>query len=232
VVFETPLPGFPDTEKPDRENQDHKYLTNTENKLILNSPSEVQLSIPRESSASALPATAKNPNGISAISIDWRPRDNFADMLAFAGLKDYPWEDDLPEFVLFRLGHDERMSQGSWEHKFVQTLKRNSYQRSVAGNKPTQIPVDWEPPRDVVAALLQRGMTHKFLDDQLLEFVSFWRDAGNYASSWTAKFIKHVNRQHELRAQARDSPTTAFDRLTDTSWAKGLVKDSDAELFE
>jgi uncharacterized protein YdaU (DUF1376 family) len=169
-----------------------------------------------------LPATKPNQNGTFAMFLDWQPGDQFDQLLRYARLANYPWEDELPEFVLYRLGQSERMSQGSWEHKFIQSLKRNAAQRNQAGNEPTQIPVDWEPDREIVAALLANGITRKFLDSELLTFTAFWRDAGNFHRSWNAKFIDHVQRNWAQQPNVRPS---TFDNLTDRSWAVGVVPD-------
>ena len=185
----------------------------------LNSPKNGTRNLPLESTNNQ-PLPAARASCVFAMTLDWKPGERFADMLALAGLKNYPWEDELSEFILYRLGHSDRMSQGSWEHKFIQTLKRNAVRRTQQGNEPTQIPVDWQPPRDVVAALIANGISRRFLDDASLEFVSFWRDAGNYAQSWTAKFIQHVSAQ--WARYVPPAPST-FDNLTDRSWAAGIV---------
>lgn len=190
--------------------------------------SEPSVEPPLEPVGGAIPSASvdqlspptRNPNGTFAVSIDWRPSDKFGDLLAFAGLANYPWEDDLPEFVLYRLGQGEQLSQGGWEHRFIQTIKRNAAYRMQRGNDPLPLPTDWTPSNECVVALLRLGIPQTFLDDALRSFAIFWRDAGTAHRSWNAKFIEHA--QYIWRSQPQAQPT-AFDRLTDRGWADGIV---------
>lgn len=175
--------------------------------------------IPGASTDQPLPPT-QHPNGIFPMFIDWRPGPRFCDSLRLASLTECLWEDDLPEFILYRLGKSEVMSQGSWEHRFIQRLKVNEVARSRSGNEPTRLPLNWRPDRMISSALLSNGITQKFLDDALLEFNAFWCEDGSFARSWSAKFIQHVQLKWSQRQPERVS---AFESLTDRSWAAGLV---------
>lgn len=167
------------------------------------------------------PAPAQHKNLNFRISIDWQPGKQFPELLSFAGLPaNYSWQDELPEFVLYRLGQSEQLSQGAWEHRFIQTLKRNTVHRSLRGNDPAPLPNDWRPSNECVTALMRNGISQRFLDNELFNFAIFWRDAGTPHRSWNAKFIDYVKNAWRNQPQEQAS---AFDRLTDTNWAAGLV---------
>jgi hypothetical protein len=201
-------------------NGDIEVVNQLHSNSPVNSPmnSPVREKIPREDFETESPSP-RNPNGPFSMFREWLPGERFADSLSMANLPDYPWQDDLPEFILYRLGQTESMSQGSWEHKFIQTLKRNDVHRARSGNEPTRLPLNWQPDRLIVAALRNSGIAQQFIDDTLLAFTAFWNDDDSCARSWNAKFIEHVQWKW---VQRRPTEKTFLEKHFDRSWAIGL----------
>lgn len=192
-----PLPDLPDTAKPDRANQDHKYLTNTEFKLTLNSAStgRVRSEVPREAS----PSTSGTPDGGEsfAMFVDWFPRDQFSGLLLRAGISPtYPWDEDLLDFWLYRIGKGEQFTQAQWEHKFFQNVSRNKQYRAAA-SKP--IAIDWQPTEQFWAHIADLGIDVDFARALVPEFILYWSDAGGSKPSWTSTFLESVKTRWQFR---------------------------------
>ncbi|HEY8384887.1 MAG TPA: DnaT-like ssDNA-binding domain-containing protein [Porticoccaceae bacterium] len=75
---------------------------------------------------------------------------------------------------------------------------------------------DWVPAPDVVAQLVQYGIPHDFIEQQIAEFVTYWSERREPRHSWNAKFLKHVLRlwrEEEARSAQRGRET-----LMDPLW--------------
>jgi hypothetical protein len=57
------------------------------------------------------------------------------------------------------------------------------------------IGTSWQPSQDAVRQLSQLGVTHVFAEQQIPQFVAYWRDRNVPRHSWESKFIKEVWRQ-------------------------------------
>ncbi|MCK9468226.1 MAG: DnaT-like ssDNA-binding domain-containing protein [Porticoccaceae bacterium] len=184
----------------------------------LNTVSGLAGGVPPNSVRARSPAS---PPGCFELQLDWKPGPDFPELLRFAGIPpDYPWEDDLGEFVLYRRATGETFNQGIWEKKLIATLKHNQAKRLQAGREPTRIDRDWSPSAECVTGLASLGIPRSFVADSVLGFVTFWREAGQAKHSWNAAFIDHVRSRW---AAAPPSQPGGFESLTDTSWAAGLV---------
>jgi hypothetical protein len=53
----------------------------------------------------------------------------------------------------------------------------------------------WQPSQDAVRQLSQLGVTQSFAEQQIPQFVAYWRDRNVPRHSWESKFIKEVWRQ-------------------------------------
>ncbi|MBB3169645.1 DnaT-like ssDNA-binding domain-containing protein [Simiduia aestuariiviva] len=53
----------------------------------------------------------------------------------------------------------------------------------------------WQPGEEVYAQLAQHNIPQQFARAQIPEFVTYWRDQGQAAHSWNAKFIQQVLRK-------------------------------------
>lgn len=107
-------------------------------------------------------------------------------------------------------------------------------QHATTENPPPPVPIrtigDWNPKPAVVDALCSRlhSVPRQFVDEQILEFRTYWGDRGGSADSWDAKFLQRCSGEwkrngHTWRAAPKPIETgSAFDRLQDRSWAAGL----------
>ena len=65
---------------------------------------------------------------------------------------------------------------------------------------------EWQPSQDAFRQLSQLGVPRHFVQEQVAQFVAYWRDRNEPRYSWESKFIKEVIRQwreEESRQNAR-----------------------------
>lgn len=177
----------------------------------------------------------------TAMHADWRPsHDAMILLVRHAGINQAFVEDAIPEFVLY---WQERGEVGrTWNSKFIQHVKRQWARYTSAlehDTEPTRLPANWQPGNDVYDVLRLANIDIHFAEQQVPEFVLFWKESNRVHSSWNTKFLQHVKhhwaRQHALAAPATQvshhagqqttaNPGTTRDRslvqdLTDRSWA-------------
>src|SRR5690606_33273314 len=51
------------------------------------------------------------------------------------------------------------------------------------------------PSADAVQILQRSGVSPTFIEDAVPEFLLYWRERGEAASTWNSKFIAHIRRQ-------------------------------------
>lgn len=171
----------------------------------------------------------------------WRPsRDALELLVKHAGINQAFVEDAIPEFVLY---WQERGEVGrTWNSKFIQHVKRQwaRYTSTLEHDtEPRRLPENWQPSKDVYDVLRLANIDIHFAQQQVPEFVLFWKESNRVHSSWNTKFLQHVKhhwaRQHALASPATQvthhagqqqtaQPGTTRDRslledLTDRSWA-------------
>lgn len=91
-------------------------------------------------------------------------------------------------------------------------------------NRPNKfgMKLDWEPSPHVYQQLTLRGMTEKFITDQLDGFRTYWVNNGSrHQGGWDAAFMAHVRRQWEYRKANPPKDEDPVERMTDRSWAEG-----------
>ena len=66
---------------------------------------------------------------------------------------------------------------------------------NTAPNSAKTIGTSWQPSQDAVRQLSQLGVTQTFAEQQIPQFVAYWRDRNVPRHSWESKFIKEVWRQ-------------------------------------
>jgi hypothetical protein len=169
---------------------------------------------------------------------DWQPSDDALQILERAGINREFIDDTVPEFILYwreRGGND-----GTWNSKFIAHIRRQwaRYENALEyDQEPRPIPANWQPSEDVYDILRMATIDIAFACELLPEFILFWRDTGTPQRSWNTKFLQHIKYQwatrHHLTGAnyagsaiatgAAATPRNAFERLTDRSWASGIV---------
>ncbi|UTW44787.1 hypothetical protein KFE80_10335 [bacterium SCSIO 12696] len=178
-----------------------------------------------------------------SMSPDWRPSQDAMEILTRqAGISKHFVEDAIPEFVLYWCERGEASS--TWNSRFILHIKKQ-WARFTAVIKsdaePRPINTDWQPDDTVYDVLALANIDRQFAEQQVAEFVLYWRDTGRVESSWNTRFLQNVKRQwarqntlpdaspastassHER--QQRPNRTggsrgrSAVQQLTDRSWA-------------
>jgi DnaT-like ssDNA binding protein len=174
----------------------------------------------------------------------WYPSIDALQILERTGISREFIEDTIPEFVLY--WRERGDNTGTWNSKFVAHIRRQWARYSNAlehDQEPRPIAANWQPSEDVYDILRMANIDIQFACELLPEFILFWRDAGTPQRSWNTKFLQHIKYQWATRhhltsvagvqragyslatgAAAAVAPSNAFERLTDRSWASGLVE--------
>ena len=178
----------------------------------------------------------------TAMHNQWRPsRDALEVLVKHASISLAFVEDSIPEFVVY---WQERGDVGrTWNSKFIQHVKRQWMRYNSAlehDTEPKRIPDNWQPSKDVFDVLKLANIDLKFAQQQVAEFLLYWRDSNQLLASWNTKFLQHVKfhwaKQHALTTvnsqqvnpharqqfnnptgRTRDSSLT--EQLNDRSWA-------------
>lgn len=171
--------------------------------------------------------------GTAPIEAAWLPSEDAMEILLRTGISRAFIEDAVPEFVLY---WRERGEAGStWNSRFIAHVRRQwaRYRHSLHhDDEPRPLPPDWQPSEDVFDILRLANIDADFAREQLAEFSLFWRDVGTPQRSWNSKFLQHIKYQwahrhhmrlHHAGTDPTDQRSTAFQRLTDRSWAAGIV---------
>lgn len=140
----------------------------------------------------------------TAMHSQWRPsKDALEVLVKHASISLAFVEDSIPEFVVY---WQERGDVGrTWNSKFIQHVKRQWMRYSSAlehDTEPKRIPDNWQPSKDVYDVLKLANIDLTFAQQQVTEFVLFWRDSNQVYASWNTKFLQHVKyhwaKQHAL----------------------------------
>jgi hypothetical protein len=78
--------------------------------------------------------------------------------------------------------------QPAANHPATQAANNTPHSAKTIGNS-------WQPSQDAVRQLSQLGVTQSFAEQQIPQFVAYWRDRNVPRHSWESKFIKEVWRQ-------------------------------------
>ncbi|MFT3931903.1 MAG: DnaT-like ssDNA-binding domain-containing protein [Spongiibacteraceae bacterium] len=187
---------------------------------------------------------SREPENIGRPENAWRPSADALQILERAGINHDFIEDAIPEFVLYwrERGHND----GTWNSKFIAHVRKQwaRFENALAHEQePRPISANWQPSEDVYDILRMANIDFQFACEVLPEFILFWRDAGTPQRSWNTKFLQHVKYQWATRHHMngglngapnragsaiaagtdRAAPSNAFERLTDRSWASGIV---------
>lgn len=178
----------------------------------------------------------------TAMHSQWRPsRDALEVLVKHAAISLAFVEDAIPEFVVY---WQERGEIGrTWNSKFIQHVKRQWMRYSSAlehDTEPRRLPDNWQPSKDVYDVLKLANIDLNFAQQQLPEFILFWRDSNQVHASWNTKFLQHVKyhwaKQHALttfnsqqvnqhagqqlpHSSGRTKDRSLTEQLNDRSWA-------------
>ena len=64
-----------------------------------------------------------------------------------------------------------------------------------------RIPEQWRPDTAVIAQLQQQGVAAQFIQDNVDEFVFYWRERNEASHAWSSKFIQHITRRWQTHQQ-------------------------------
>ncbi|MDY0006198.1 MAG: DnaT-like ssDNA-binding domain-containing protein [Spongiibacteraceae bacterium] len=172
---------------------------------------------------------------------DWQPAPEVFEILERDGINRNFIEDAIPEFIL--LWRERGSFQRNWSSLFVQHIRKQwaRYRQALTNEQELGcLPASWQPSAAVFDILAMASIDPAFARRLIPEFVLFWHDSGEAHRSWNSKFLQHVKYQwatqhqltghHHAGQRYADQPgaqgaQTIFDRLTDRSWAAGLVED-------
>ena len=175
----------------------------------------------------------------NSLTTEWQPSDDAIEILTRAGISRDFIEDAVPEFVLYWRERGE--ASGTWNSRFIAHIRRQwaKYNQTlILDYEPRPIEADWQPNEDVYDILRLANIDLAFARQLVPEFVLFWRDTKEIQRSWNTKFLQHVKYQWATRHQMeqryagqpvshqsanRENPS-AFQQLTDRSWAEGIVE--------
>lgn len=74
-------------------------------------------------------------------------------------------------------------------------VSNRSAQTAPKANSAKTIGSSWQPSEDCLRQLAQLGVTNEFAQQQIPQFVAYWRERNIPRHSWEAKYIKEVWRQ-------------------------------------
>lgn len=173
---------------------------------------------------------------------NWRPSQDAVDILVRqAEISANFIEDAIPEFILYWRERGEHSS--TWNSRFIAHVKRQWARYTSAletDTEPRPLPADWRPQEAVYDVLALANIDRAFAEQQVPEFVLFWRDTGRVESSWNTRFLQYVKRQWAYRSYTKATSTATggnhakgqrpyssdstrtrelADDLTDRSWA-------------
>lgn len=175
----------------------------------------------------------------TAMHTEWRPSVDATEILVQqAAISANFIEDAIPEFVLYWCERGERSS--TWNSRFILHVKRQ-WARFTAitqsDSEPRAINADWQPDETVFDVLALANIDRQFAEQQIPEFVLYWKDTGRVESSWNTRFLQQVKRQwaaqsampttasnsNETRQRSYQSGSSrnrsVVEQLTDRSWA-------------
>lgn len=76
-----------------------------------------------------------------------------------------------------------------------QVTQKPAYQTAVNPTSAKTIGGSWQPSDDALRQLAQLGVTRQFAQQQIPQFVAYWRERNVPRHSWESKYIKEVWRQ-------------------------------------
>ncbi|MGS2724740.1 DnaT-like ssDNA-binding domain-containing protein [Porticoccus sp. GXU_MW_L64] len=155
-------------------------------------------------------ARENRTNREASMTPQWRPSQDAMDILTTqAGISEHFIEDAIPEFVLYWCERGERSS--TWNSRFILHIKKQ-WARFTAviknDSEPRAISADWQPDDTVYDVLALANIDRQFAENQVAEFVLYWKDTGRVENSWNTRFLQNVKRQWERHNTPADVSTS------------------------
>ncbi len=178
------------------------------------------------------------------MSADWYPSEDALEILERDKINTAFIEDAVPEFILY--WRQRGVTSRTWCSTFIEHIRRQwaKYTEAVTDSEPKAMSSDWQPSDDVFDILQLATIDSDFAQALMPEFVLFWKDAKTAHRSWNTKFLQHVKYHWALRhsptahhganqnasqsghyQQNKEAKGSLIQRLTDRSWAKGIVEE-------
>lgn len=151
------------------------------------------------------------------MSADWKPSIDAYSILEHAGISHSFIEDAVPEFVLY--WRETGLKTSTWNTKFIAHIRRQwaKFEAAVEHDAtPKILPADYQPSEEVYEVLEMANIDSAFAQDQIKEFVLYWRERKEVSASWHTKFLQHIKYKWSHREEDKGD---FIERVTDRSWA-------------
>ena len=119
-------------------------------------------------------------------SADWKPSQATLQKLTKHGL-------EMPEIDLLLRKFKEHpdYKKDARNTRFVKFAMLRAGQGLATVTPEQPIPIDWWPSKETIEAVVSRtGITENEISDLVPEFVLYWRERGDLATSWNQKFLQ------------------------------------------
>ncbi len=159
--------------------------------------------------ASTSVAAKERTNSAQLMSPNWQPDNELLRQLSQLGIPQTFVEQQVPTFV--RYWRERGEAHHAWGNRFLkQALRewREQEQHVAIKAQSTPMPAGWQAGPDAIEILTRAGVSLPFIHDCLPEFVLYWRERGDSASTWDSKFVQHIRRQWAIfTARLVNDPT-------------------------
>lgn len=175
-------------------------------------------------------------NETQSMDKQWHPSQDALDILHNIGIEKNFIQACVPEFILY--WQERGNSTNTWNTKFIQHVKRQwaKYTSTLKyDTEPKRISENWQPEPEVYDIIEMANIDKSFAEQQIHEFVLYWKESNQLHSAWSSKFLQHVKyrwaQQHQLQGQqhagqqnstGQSTATDFISKHTDVSWAENI----------
>ena len=150
----------------------------------------------------------------------WKPDDDAMEILSNSGIDKEFIKNEIPEFILY--WSDKGEISDSWNTKFISQVRRQwAKNQHLIENTESPYPIkeNWRPSEDFYQVLELTGISKKFADSQIYEFILYWKETGQSHNSWNSKFIQHVKYQWQRQEKFGPKETIKeVEKRIESSW--------------
>lgn len=125
-------------------------------------------------------------------------------------------------------------SQPAAKREALPIINMSAPARAPAGSSGANlIAPNWQPDQELLRQIAQHNIPADFIQQQVPEFITYWRERGETSHSWGAKFLKDVlhkwrNHQTLMARQARENNEEFLRRDQDMPMHSGWRPSQDA----